>query len=67
MRVEEKSIGIFVYKDVLDGKNFIAELEIECSKDNQTFWNKLINIIFSFWNIYILLNNFAFSLYKTNI
>lgn len=40
MRVEEKSIGIFVYKDVLDGKNFIAELEIECSKDNQTFWNK---------------------------
>lgn len=40
MKLEEKSIGIFVYQDVLDGKNFIQELEKECLQGAETFWEK---------------------------
>ena len=40
MKLEEKSVGIFVYQDVLDGKNFIQELEKECLRETETFWTK---------------------------
>ena len=40
MKLEEKSIGIFVYQDVLDGKPFIQELEKECLRGAETFWTK---------------------------
>jgi Rps23 Pro-64 3,4-dihydroxylase Tpa1-like proline 4-hydroxylase len=40
MKLQEKSTGIFVYQDVLDGKNFIQELEKECLRGAETFWEK---------------------------
>ena len=38
MKLEEKSIGIFVYQHVFDGKPFIQELEKECLRGEETFW-----------------------------
>jgi hypothetical protein len=40
MKLQEKSIGISVYQDVLDGKKFIQELEKECLRGAGTFWEK---------------------------